>query len=119
MGVYTYPIKRTRRVQKNKKAKLNVIIKRLTTVFIIVFILLIMRYAFTQRMAVPAKQSGYVYEPIVVTSGDTLWKLADKTGVDLDKRSIVAQIMNYNALASTTIYPGQVIYIPKIKSNSI
>ena len=55
-----------------------------------------------------------IYEPVVVHAGDTLWKLAQTSGLEQDPRAIIIMIKNYNALPNGVIYPGQVIYIPKL-----
>ena len=52
------------------------------------------------------------FQPQIVQSGDTLWSLAENSGLHIDTRTLVLKIMEYNRLADTTIQTGQVIYTP-------
>ncbi|HHY26001.1 MAG TPA: LysM peptidoglycan-binding domain-containing protein [Desulfitobacterium dehalogenans] len=53
-----------------------------------------------------------VFQPQIVQSGDTLWSLAENSGLQIDTRTLVLKIMEYNKLTDTTIQTGQVIYTP-------
>jgi len=52
------------------------------------------------------------FQPQIVQQGDTLWSLAENTGLPIDTRTLVLKIMEYNQLTDTTIQTGQVIYTP-------
>lgn len=52
------------------------------------------------------------FQPQIVQSGDTLWSLAEKSGLQIDTRTLVLKMMEYNQLEDTTIQTGQVIYTP-------
>lgn len=56
------------------------------------------------------------FHPQVVQAGDTLWSLAEKANLDIDTRTLVLKMMDYNHLTDPTIRTGQVIYAP-ISSN--
>jgi LysM domain. len=58
----------------------------------------------------PAEQLNY--QPVIIQHGDTLWELAENTGIQMDTHRLVLKIMVYNSLANSTILPGQTIYIP-------
>lgn len=49
----------------------------------------------------------------LVQKGDTRWSIAEKTGFNVDIREIVYRIKVLNNLDSSTIYPGDVLLIPK------
>lgn len=53
-----------------------------------------------------------VYQPQIVQAGDTIWSLAEDSGLRIDTRTLVLKIMEYNQLTDTTIQTGQVIYTP-------
>jgi hypothetical protein len=54
------------------------------------------------------------YQPQIVQQGDTLWSLAESSGLPIDTRTLVLKIMEYNQLTDTTIQTGQVIYTPML-----
>ena len=60
----------------------------------------------------PPPASKVVYQPVLVQNGDNLWRLAERTGLAEDTRTLVQQIMKYNGLIDSTIHPGQTIYVP-------
>jgi LysM repeat protein len=85
------------------------IIRRFTAVFVLL-LLLLATCLVCRNGAEPAEQ--FVYQPVVVQYGDTLWRLAENSGIQMDTRTLVLKIMAYNSLAGSTIHPGQTIYIP-------
>ena len=56
------------------------------------------------------------FQPQIVQSGDTLWSLAENSGLQIDTRTLVLKIMEYNQLTDTAIQTGQVIYTPILKN---
>ena len=59
-----------------------------------------------------ARVDALIFQPQVVQAGDTLWSLAEETGLRIDTRTLVLRIMDYNHLPDPTIRIGQVIYTP-------
>ena len=59
-----------------------------------------------------SKIESLVFQPQIVQTGDTLWSLAENSGLRIDTRTLVLKIMEYNQLTDTTIQTGQVIYTP-------
>ncbi|HWQ88831.1 MAG TPA: LysM peptidoglycan-binding domain-containing protein [Desulfitobacteriaceae bacterium] len=87
----------------------KMVIKRWTASFL-VLIFILTAYTICHKTAEPAEQ--FVYQPVVVQYGDTLWKLAESSDLHMDTRTLVLKIIAYNSLAGSTILPGQTIYIP-------
>ncbi|MDD4347255.1 MAG: LysM peptidoglycan-binding domain-containing protein [Desulfitobacteriaceae bacterium] len=83
---------------------------RYNKLIFIISIVLLMLYFVSESMPVTAEQ--YNYQPVIVRHGDTLWRLAKDTGINMDTHRLVLKIMVYNSLANSTILPGQTIYIP-------
>lgn len=50
---------------------------------------------------------------VVVRSGQTLWSIASAAEPQADPRDVVQEIMTVNALTSTDISPGQVLWVPR------
>lgn len=50
----------------------------------------------------------------VVSVGDTLWEVAaSRAGPDADIRNLISDIKDLSGIESSTIYPGQVLVIPR------
>lgn len=49
---------------------------------------------------------------VTVAPGDTLWSIAGQIAPDVDPRETVAEIVERNALAGSTIQAGQRIAVP-------
>lgn len=112
MGVYSYSVNRQPKVRYRRRFKQRELWKSAIAGLSIVIVLLFMGYGLVHQAVTTTNDVPLIYEPIVVSGGDSLWTLAGKTGINQDKRILISKIMNYNALVSTTIYPGQVLYIP-------
>jgi nucleoid-associated protein YgaU len=50
---------------------------------------------------------------VVVKPGQTLWMIAAAAEPSADPRSVIAEIMQVNALSSTAIQPGEQLWVPK------
>jgi LysM domain len=50
---------------------------------------------------------------VVVAPGQTLWALAAAADPSADPRSVIPEIMSANSLASSTIYPGERLWVPR------
>jgi len=84
-------------------------VRALVSLLVLTFALLVVAKAL---LVTPPRIAEVVYQPIVVQDGDSLWRLAERTGLAQDTRTLVYQIMKYNGLIDSTIHPGQVIYVP-------
>ena len=52
-------------------------------------------------------------EAVVVSSGDTLWEIADRFSPEsVDLRAVVRELVELNGLESKVLRPGQVIQVP-------
>ena len=50
----------------------------------------------------------------VVTAGDSLWDIATRhAGPEIDVRNLISDIKDLSGLKTSTIYPGQILRIPK------
>lgn len=58
------------------------------------------------------KVEALSFQPQIVQTGDTIWSLAENSGLQIDTRTLVLKIMEFNQLTDTTIQTGQVIYTP-------
>lgn len=60
-----------------------------------------------------AMASECEYTPVYVGEGDTLWSIVKENyPSDTDIRSKIYDIQSVNGMSTSTIYPGDVIYIP-------
>ncbi|MFZ3100716.1 MAG: LysM peptidoglycan-binding domain-containing protein [Desulfitobacteriaceae bacterium] len=84
-------------------------LKRFKSFALLLFLIITVHFIWI-NIPVPAEQ--LIYQPTVVQYGDTLWGLAENTGIHMDTRTLVLKIMSFNSLANSTIIPGQTIYIP-------
>lgn len=50
---------------------------------------------------------------VTVRPGQTLWAIARRTAPGVDPRETVAEIMDLNALRTSTVQAGQVLLIPR------
>jgi hypothetical protein len=50
---------------------------------------------------------------VVVQPGETLWSLAARADPSADPRTVIPQIMSANSLTSSTIYPGEQLWVPR------
>ncbi len=80
-------------------------------IILILFSYLLVSTAFKTNIVEGVEKSNYI--EIEVKNGDTLWNLA-KTFCpkNQDIRKSIYEINNFNQLASSEIYPGQIIKIP-------
>jgi hypothetical protein len=61
-----------------------------------------------------AAGSGYQgLRQVVVQPGQTLWSLAAAADPSADPRLVIPQIVSANALAGSTIYPGEQLWVPR------
>jgi LysM repeat protein len=80
---------------------------------LLIFLLITFSVYFT-KTSISVPEERFVYQPVVVQHGDTLWGLAENTGLHMNTGRLVGKIMVYNSLANSTILPGQTIYIPTL-----
>lgn len=89
--------------------------KVMTFLFLILTIISIFAIGFRIFEVSAAEKELKTAETVeyLVQKGDTLWGIAEKTGFNVDIREIVYRIKVLNNLDSSTIYPGDVLLIPK------
>lgn len=87
-------------------------LKSLLTVTILFYLSLLL-YILLTLTAFPCQSGGEYYNQVTVTEGDTLWTIACHYLPDQDPRITVAQLREVNQLAEPTIYPGQILKLPK------
>ena len=63
--------------------------------------------------AVIGPQAGSGMVRIVVRPGQTLWGIATRADPAADPRVIIPQIVGDNRLDGTTIYAGEVLWVPR------
>jgi LysM repeat protein len=57
--------------------------------------------------------SGRDVTRVTVSKGQNLWSVAEKADPDTDPRAIIAEVISLNGLTSTTIYPGERLWVPR------
>jgi hypothetical protein len=60
--------------------------------------------------------AGTVYKsmmPVVVQPGQTLWAIALRAEPTADPRVVISQIMEFNALGSDVVVPGERLWVPR------
>lgn len=80
---------------------------------LLVAVLLVAGTFFTSQ-AQASGSAGEVTETVRVSvaSGENLWSLAARYAPERDPRAVVEEIVELNALASSTVQAGQLLYIP-------
>ncbi len=61
----------------------------------------------------PGRQAGSGMFRVVVRPGQTLWSIATRADPAADPRVIIPQIVGDNRLDGTTIYTGEVLWVPR------
>lgn len=59
----------------------------------------------------PAAPAG-TFETVTVSSGDSLWSIAEEIAPDADPRDVVAEISRLNGLSGSVVSAGQRLAIP-------
>jgi hypothetical protein len=60
--------------------------------------------------------TGSVYQGmrrVTVLPGQTLWTIAQHAEPSADPRTVIPQIMQINAISSTSLQPGQQLWVPR------
>jgi hypothetical protein len=60
--------------------------------------------------------AGSVYQGmrrVTVLPGQTLWAIAQQAEPSADPRTVIQQIMQINAISSTSLQPGQQLWVPR------
>ncbi|WP_307807331.1 LysM peptidoglycan-binding domain-containing protein [Naasia sp. SYSU D00948] len=58
------------------------------------------------------QRSGSAFATVTVTSGDSLWSIAERIAPRADPRDVVAELKRLNALDDSAVLAGQTIAIP-------
>lgn len=61
----------------------------------------------------PGSDQGVAAQRVTVRPGETLWAIAERTAPGVDPRETVAEIMDLNALQSSTVPAGSVLLLPR------
>lgn len=56
--------------------------------------------------------SSETMNSVIVKQGDTVWSIANNIDTDRDVRHVVDDILNLNDLDTSSVYPGDKLYIP-------
>jgi hypothetical protein len=93
--------------------------QRLLRSNLIVFLLIVssLGWFFWDWQQSTNKVESLIFHPQVVQTGDTLWSLAENSGLNIDTRTLVLKMMDYNHLPDSTIRTGQVIYTPAARNH--
>lgn len=86
--------------------------QRLRNAYGVILLLILCSFLMGMRENPVNLQDIQIWESYVVREGDTLWSLAARANIDEQPRVILRQIRAYNQLESTTIVPGQVVFLP-------
>lgn len=93
--------RKRRRLVLTKQAKVLLFILSATAVYMMIT-------AFT-----PQQNKEIIPTPVVVRTGDTLWEIArDNNPEQKNVRSWIDEIMEYNDMSDSTVYPGEKIILP-------
>jgi len=85
-----------------------------TLMFIMVlFYLCLLFYVLLSLTAVQSQGGSEYYTEVTINQGETLWTVAQRYFPNRDPRTIVAQLRAINKLSDPTIYPGQILAIPR------
>jgi LysM repeat protein len=87
----------------------------LVVVVLSLFVLLVTALVSGRAQATNHGQARAGYQgmhQVVVRPGQTLWSIAASTVPTADPRIVVQQIMTANALSSSTISAGQLLWVP-------
>ncbi|MEO2131921.1 MAG: LysM peptidoglycan-binding domain-containing protein [Microbacterium sp.] len=63
----------------------------------------------------PAAPAG-TFETVTVSSGDSLWSIAEEIAPDADPRDVVSDIARLNGLTGSVVSAGQRLAIPAVYS---
>lgn len=100
-----------KRYHATKKKRLITVITTSSIVF-----LLTVGILFTPSQC--SADNSIEWIPVTVETGDTLWNFAQGTHIpEIDTRTIVKKIIEYNSLNSPLIRAGEILYIPTTSVN--
>lgn len=61
--------------------------------------------------------SSTTFEYVQVSSGQSLWQLAESIAPGADPRDVVSDLLHFNQLGSADVHPGQQLALPAKYSN--
>ena len=59
------------------------------------------------------QSSGAQFEHVTVSSGQSLWQIAEKVAPNADPRDVVSDIVDLNGLSGSVVVPGERLAIPQ------
>ena len=75
-------------------------------------------FALTGGVAVASdSSSSTTFEYVQVSSGQSLWQLAESIAPGADPRDVVSDLLHFNQLGSADVHPGQQLALPAKYSN--
>lgn len=92
---------------------MSFLIKGLKDYSYVILFVLVLSFAFYLLPSALASEEIYAENPIIVKSGDTLWKISEKhhKDVGMSIQDYLSKIQSLNQLESAIIYPGQELFI--------
>ena len=57
-------------------------------------------------------QPGVDYQYVTIEAGESLWAIAGEIAPSADPRDVISDILSFNGMASSEIFPGQSLAIP-------
>ncbi|HEY5223210.1 MAG TPA: LysM peptidoglycan-binding domain-containing protein [Microbacteriaceae bacterium] len=85
----------------------------LTALAAIPLLVAVLVFAFNGAAAVAAGHGNTTtFSHVTVTTGESLWKIAETVAPSADPRDVVTAIIDLNQLSSSVLMPGQSLAIP-------
>lgn len=102
----------TRPVRLTRRGRL--VLSALAVLLLVVSAVLATGGALASALAPGAGSGAAAVERVTVRPGETLWGIAERTAPGVDPRETVAEIMDLNALRTSTVPAGSVLLIPRV-----
>jgi hypothetical protein len=109
------PVRRARRTRLTRRGRRLVFVSvvLLVVAMITPVLLAVASGAQAANHGVPPSAVRAGLRQVVVTPGQSLWSIALRAEPKADPRVVVQQIMDYNALGSQVVVPGESLWVPR------